>query len=40
MNPAALYKSISKEVNHGWASPLTIGYLQNINKTGVVPLGV
>ena len=40
MNSAALNKSNSKEVNHGWALPLTIGSLHKIKNAGVVPLGV
>ena len=40
MNSAALDKAIRKEINYGWALPLTIIYLQNIKNAGVVPLGV
>ena len=38
LNSATLDKAISKEIDHGWALPLTIESLQNIKKTGVVPL--
>ena len=37
---AALDKAISKEIDHGWALPLTIESLQNIKNAGAVPLGV
>ena len=40
LNSAALEKSISKEIDHGWALPLTIESLQSNKNTGVVPLGV
>ena len=40
LNLAALYKSISKYIYHGWALPLTIESLQNIKNEGIVPLGV
>ena len=40
LNSAALDKSISKEIDHGWALPLTIESLQSIKNAGVVPLGV
>ena len=40
INLAALYKSISKEIDHEWALPLTIESLQNIKNSVVVPLGV
>ena len=40
LNSAALDKSKSKEIDHGWAFPLTIEYLQSIKNEGVVPLGV
>ena len=40
LNSAALDKSISKEIDYGWALPLTIDSLQNIKNVGVVPLGV
>ena len=40
LNSAELDKSISKEIYHGWALPLTIEYLQSIKNAGVVPLGV
>ena len=30
LNAAALNKAISKEIDHGWALPLTIKYLQSI----------
>ena len=39
-NSAALDKATIKEIDHGWALPLTIESLQNIKNTGVVPLGV
>ena len=40
LKSAALEKSISKEIYHGWALPLTIESLQKIENTGVVTLGV
>ena len=40
LNAAALNKDISKEIDHGWALPLTIEPLQSIKNVGVVPLGV
>ena len=40
LNAAALNKAISKEIDHGWALPLTIKSLQSIKNAGVVPLGV
>ena len=40
LNSSALDKTISKEIDHGWALPLTIESLQNIRHAGVVPLGV
>ena len=40
LNSAALDKSISKEIDHGWALPITIESLQNIYNGGAVPLGV
>ena len=40
MNSYSLDKSTSKEIDHVWASPLTIKYLQNIKNSGVLPLGV
>ena len=40
LNTAALNKSINKEIDHGWALPLTIESLQSIKHSGVVPLGV
>ena len=40
LNAAALNKAISKEIDHGWALPLTIESLQLIKNSGVVPLGV
>ena len=40
LNSAALDKAISNEIDHGWALPFTIEYLQNIKNTGVVPLEV
>ena len=39
-NSAALEKSISKDIYHGWTLPLTIESLQSIKNAGVVPLGV
>ena len=40
LNAAALDKAIIKEIDHGWALPLTIESLQSIKNAGVVPLGV
>ena len=40
LNSAALDKSISKDIDHGWALTLTIESLQKIKNAGVVPLGV
>ena len=40
LNSTSLEKSIRKEIDHGWELTLTIKSLQNILKTGVVPLGV
>ena len=40
LNSSALDKSISTEIDHGWALPITIESLQNIYNTGGVPLGV
>ena len=40
LNSAALYKAISKDIDHGWALPLTIKSLQNIRNAGVVPLWI
>ena len=40
MNSAALNKSISKDIGHGLALPLTIEYLKNIKNTRIVPLRV
>ena len=40
INSAEIDKAISKEIDHGWALPLTIESLQNIQNSGVVPLGV
>ena len=40
LNAAALNKSISKEIDHGWVLPLTIESLQSIKNAGVVPIGV
>ena len=40
LNASALNKAISKEIDHGWALPLTIESLQSIKHSGVVPLGV
>ena len=39
-NAAALKKSIIKDIDHGWALPLTIESLQSVKNAGVVPLGV
>ena len=39
-NVAALENVIYKEVEHGWALPLTIDSLRQIKHAGVVPLGV
>ena len=38
--PSFTGKTISKYIDHGWASPLTIKYLQNIINVGVMTLGV
>ena len=40
LNSATLDKAISKDIDRGWALPLTIEYLKNIKNAGVVPLGV
>ena len=40
LNAAALNKAISKEIDHVWALPLIIEYLQSIKNAGFVPLGV
>ena len=40
VNAAAINKAISKDIDHGWALPLTIESLQSIKNEGVVPLGV
>ena len=40
LNAAALNKYISKEIDHGWALPLTKESLQKIKKSGVVTIGV
>ena len=40
LNAAALNKAISKDIDHGWALPLTIEYLQSIKNAVVIPLGV
>ena len=40
INAAALNKDISKEIDHGWAFPLTTESLQSIKNEGVVLLGV
>ena len=40
LNAAALNKAMSKEIDHGWALPLTIESLQDVKNAGVVPLGV
>ena len=40
LESAALDKSIRKDIDHGWALPLTIESLQSTKNTGVVPLGV
>ena len=40
LNLAALYKAISKEIDRGWALPLTIESLQKIKNAGVMHLGV
>ena len=40
LNAAALNKTISKDIDHGWSLPLTIEYLKSIKNAGVVPLGV
>ena len=40
LNAAALHKATSKEIDHGWALPLTSESLQHIKNAGVVPPGV
>ena len=40
LNAAALEKSIYKEVEHGWALPLTMESICHIKNMHVVPLGV
>ena len=40
LNAAAPNKAISKDIDHGWALPLTIESLQIIKNAGVVPLGL
>ena len=40
LNAAAINKSISKEIDNGWALPLKIEYPQSIKNAGFVPLGV
>ena len=40
LNAEALGESIDKEVERGWALPLTIDSLPRIKNAGVVPLGV
>ena len=40
LNAAAQKKAISKDIDHGWALPLTIESIQSIKNVGVVPLGV
>ena len=40
LNSEALEKAIDKEVEHGWAFPLTIDSIGNIKNAGVVLLGV
>ena len=40
LNAAALKKSISKEIDHGWELLLIIESIQSIKNAGVVPLGV
>ena len=37
LNSAALNKTISKEINHGWAIPLTMEYLQSIKMRESYP---
>ena len=37
LNSAALDKATSKEIDHRWALPLKIEFLQNIKSAGVVP---
>ena len=40
LNSAALEKYISKDIDHGWALPITIESLQNIKKCrGLAPRG-
>ena len=40
LKSAALEKSISKDIDPGWALPPTIEYLKRIKNAGVVPLEV
>ena len=40
LNAEDLEKSMGKEVDRGWALPLTIYSFLHINNAGVVPLGV
>ena len=40
MKSEVLEKSIIKEVDHRWILPLTIGSIQNIKNSGIVPLVV
>ena len=40
INTADLNKATRKDIDHGWALPLTIESLQSIKNAGVVPLGV
>ena len=40
INAVALNKATSKEIDHVWALPLIIEYLQSKKNAGVVPLGV
>ena len=40
LKSSALDKPINKEIDHGWALPITIESLQNIYNGGAVPLGV
>ena len=40
LNTADMEKSIDKEVEQGWALPLTIYSIRYIKNKGVVPLGV
>ena len=39
LNVAALEKEIGKEVEHGWALPLTIALVRHINNAVVLTLG-